>query len=52
MGQERISAVISINAEVAQKLSYDDLMSDLLVEMLNPYRIALWLWHDVFGLFW
>ena len=60
MGQERLSglAVISINGEVAQKLSYDDLISDFaakkcrrvplqslpkLVEMLDPYRIALWL---------
>lgn len=58
MGQERLSglAVISINGEVSQKLSYDDLISDFvvrkciceplkslpkLVETLDPYRIAL-----------
>lgn len=33
MGQERLSglAVISINGEVSQKLSYDDLISDFAV---------------------
>lgn len=41
MGQEHLSglAVISINGEVAQKLSYDDLISDFAARICR--RVAL-----------